>query len=118
MFPGATNAYKLKEASKTTTVRAISQSVKFPTHTKVLINRYSASASEMLAGSLLDQQAAVLYGETTYGKGSMQTFFELNDGGYLKLTVGHFTGPANTAINNVGVEPNISTIWFLTWVFG
>lgn len=109
MFSGAIHAYKLKEASKTTTVRAIAQSVKFPTQTKVLINRYSASASEMLAASLLDQQAAVLYGETTYGKGSMQTFFELNDGGYLKLTVGHFTGPANTVINKVGVEPNIPT---------
>ena len=103
MFPGATHAYKLKEASKTTTVRAIAQSVKFPTQTKVLINRYSASASEMLAASLLDQQAAVLYVETTYCNGSLETFFELNDGGYLKLTVGHFTGPANTVINKVGV---------------
>ncbi|CAM5520301.1 Carboxy-terminal processing protease CtpA OS=Lysinibacillus sphaericus OX=1421 GN=ctpA_2 PE=3 SV=1 [Lysinibacillus sphaericus] len=74
-------------------MRAAQQNMKFPTDTRILVNRYSASASEMLAASLQDQQSAILYGETTYGKGAMQGFFELHDGSYLKLTVGKFTNP-------------------------
>ncbi|MEK4228405.1 S41 family peptidase [Solibacillus sp. FSL H8-0538] len=109
MFPNAVNAYKLKLATGTSVAKAIPQAVKFPANTKLLVNRFSASSSEMTAAALLDQQSAVLYGEQTYGKGSMQSFFELSDGSYLKLTIGHFMGPANTVINNVGVKPTITT---------
>ncbi|MEG0473195.1 MAG: S41 family peptidase [Solibacillus sp.] len=109
MFPKTKYAYKLKESTGISNVRALQQAVKFPVDTKVLINTSSASSSEMTAAALLDQKAATLYGQTTYGKGSMQGFYELSDGGILKLTIGHFLGPANTAINNVGVKPNIVT---------
>lgn len=110
MFLNAKNAYKLKENSGTSMVRALKQSVTFPENTKVLVNKLSASSSEMTVAALLDQKAALLYGQTTYGKGSMQAFYELEDGSYLKLTVGHFYGPADTKINEVGVKPNVQTI--------
>jgi len=109
LFPKAKIAYLLQEAHTSYEVRAIQQNVKFPADTRILVNRYSASASEMLAASLQDQQSAILYGETTYGKGAMQGFYELHDGSYLKLTVGKFTGPAGQTINEVGVKPNIKT---------
>ncbi|WP_107923605.1 S41 family peptidase [Lysinibacillus parviboronicapiens] len=109
LFPKARIAYLLQEAHASYEVRATHQNVKFPADTRILVNRYSASASEMLAASLQDQQAAILYGETTYGKGAMQGFYELQDGSYLKLTVGKFTGPAGNVINEIGVKPNIQT---------
>ena len=109
MFPNAKNAYKLKETTGTTVVHALKQSTIFPENTKVLINKSSASASEMTAAALLDQKAAILYGQTTYGKGAMQAFYELEDGSYLKLTVGHFYGPNGTEINHIGVNPNVKT---------
>lgn len=109
LFPKAKIAYLLQEAHASYEVRAAQQNMKFPTDTRILVNRYSASASEMLAASLQDQQSAILYGETTYGKGAMQGFFELHDGSYLKLTVGKFTGPAGQTINEVGVKPTIQT---------
>lgn len=109
MFPNASKAYKLKEASGTTTANALSQFIQFPENTKVLINKNSASSSEMTAAALRDQKAAILYGQQSYGKGSMQSFLELSDGSYLKLTTGHFMGPNNTVINHVGVKPNVAT---------
>ena len=109
LFSKAKIAYLLEEAHASYEVRAVRQNEKFPANTRILVNRYSASASEMLAASLQDQQAVILYGETTYGKGAMQGFFELHDGSYLKLTVGKFTGPLGQTINEVGVKPNITT---------
>ncbi|MDM5246468.1 S41 family peptidase [Lysinibacillus sp. G4S2] len=109
LFPKAKIAFLLEEAHASYKVRAAHQNEKFPANTRILVNRYSASASEMLSASLQDQQSAILYGETTYGKGAMQGFFELSDGSYLKLTVGKFTGPSGKTINEVGVKPNIQT---------
>lgn len=109
MFPNATYAYKLKEAKSTSNVRALKQATQFPENTKVLINAYSASASEMTAAALVDQKAATLYGQKSYGKGAMQGFFELEDGSFIKLTVAEFFGPNGTVINHVGVKPHIAT---------
>ena len=109
LFPKAKIAYLLEEAHASYEVKAVQQSIKFPVNTRVLVNRYSASASEMVAASLQDQKAAILYGETTYGKGAMQGFFELQDGSYLKLTVGKFTGPSGKAIHEKGVTPSFQT---------
>lgn len=109
LFPSAKVAYLLEEAHDSYTIPAVQQDTKFPANTRILVNRYSASASEMLSASLKDQKAAILYGETTYGKGAMQGFYTLHDGSYLKLTVGKFTGPARQTIHEVGVKPNIQT---------
>ncbi|MGE7999215.1 S41 family peptidase [Lysinibacillus sp. NPDC093190] len=109
LFPNAKIAYLLQEAHASYKIRAVNQNEKFPADTRILVNRYSASASEMLSATLQDQQSAILYGETTYGKGCMQGFFELQDGSYLKLTIGNFTGPLGKTINEVGVKPNVQT---------
>ena len=109
LFPKAKIAYLLEEAHASYEVKSIQQSMKFPANTRVLVNRYSASASEMVAASLKDQNAAILYGETTYGKGAMQGFYKLQDGSYLKLTVGKFTGPKGKTIHEKGVTPSIQT---------
>ena len=107
LLPGAKEAYTYEDASGEYVIHAQRQSVQFPTNTRVLINRYSASASEMTAAALVGQKAAILYGEQTYGKGTMQSFYELSDGSYLKLTMAKFAGPTETAINEVGVSPHI-----------
>ncbi|MEO4054154.1 S41 family peptidase [Solibacillus sp. CAU 1738] len=109
MFPNTPLAYKLQMADETSVHKAVKQSVQFPSNTRVLVNRFSASASEMMAAALVDQETAILYGEQTYGKGSMQGFYELSDGSYLKLTIGKFTGPKGSQINEVGVKPQVST---------
>lgn len=109
LFPNAKDAYTYEDASGNYLIRAKRQSIQFPKNTRVLINRYSASASEMTAASLVDQKAAILYGERSYGKGTMQSFYELSDGSYLKLTVAQFAGPSATVINHVGVKPDIET---------
>lgn len=81
----------------------------FDKNTKVLVNRYSASASEMATASLMESGAAVVYGEKTYGKGTMQGFYKLSDGSYLKLTIGEFFGPKGTVIKDSGLTPDIQT---------
>lgn len=107
MFPNAPFAYKLQTTFGTTRYDAVKQGTQFPKNTRVLVNRYSASASEMLAAAIADQKSAILYGEQTYGKGTMQAFFDLSDGSILKLTVGKFSGPYGSVINETGVKPHI-----------
>ncbi|HWP95368.1 MAG TPA: S41 family peptidase [Syntrophomonadaceae bacterium] len=72
----------------------------------VLINKNSASASEILAGALHDNNRAVLVGEKTYGKGVVQTVFPLPDGGALKLTTQKYFTPKGTDINKIGIQPD------------
>lgn len=72
----------------------------------VLVNQYSASASEMLAGVLKDYGRADLVGTKTYGKGVMQTVMMLEDGSALKLTTAEYFTPSRTKINKEGIEPN------------
>ena len=107
-FPRVKDGYKLLTREGTQTGEVIPAKNKFPQDTYVLVNRYSASASEIVAVSLKDQSAANIVGETTKGKGSVQSLFELENGGALKLTTGHYTGPKGTPVQHKGVEPNIS----------
>ncbi len=72
----------------------------------VLINKGSASASEILAGALRDRDRAVLVGETTFGKGVVQTFIDLKDGSGLKLTIAKWLTPNGTWVNKVGLTPD------------
>ncbi|XP_043720173.1 carboxyl-terminal-processing peptidase 2, chloroplastic isoform X2 [Telopea speciosissima] len=72
----------------------------------VLVNKGTASASEILAGALKDNKRAVLFGEPTFGKGKIQSVFELSDGSGLAVTVARYETPAHNDIDKVGVIPD------------
>ncbi len=73
----------------------------------VLINGSSASASEVLAGALRDHKKATLIGETTFGKGLVQTMFELKNGGALRLTTAQYYTPSGVCIDKTGIKPDV-----------
>ena len=73
----------------------------------VLINNGSASASEIVAGALQDQKRAILLGETTYGKGSVQSIIPLKNKGAIRLTISKYYLPSGESISEVGVSPDI-----------
>lgn len=73
----------------------------------VLVNEYSASASEMLAGTLKDYGRAKIVGTKTYGKGVMQSILELDDGSALKITVAEYFTASEATINKVGITPDV-----------
>ncbi len=72
----------------------------------VLVNGNSASASEILAGSIKDYKKGTLLGTTTYGKGIVQRIISLSDGSAVKLTVSSYFTPNGNNINKVGIEPD------------
>ena len=72
----------------------------------VLVNEYSASASELLAGALQDYEIATLVGDVTYGKGLVQTILPLGSGGALKITVAKYLTPAGHDIDQAGLTPD------------
>ena len=74
----------------------------------VLINKGSASASEIVAGALQDQKRAVLLGETTFGKGSVQSIIPLKNRGALRLTISKYYLPSGKSISEIGVIPDIT----------
>ncbi len=78
---------------------------KFPV--VVIIDQGSASASEILAGALKDQINAIIVGEKSFGKGSIQSMQSLSDGSVLKITERYFFTPNKSAINEVGIYPDI-----------
>jgi len=73
----------------------------------VLINRGSASASEIVSGALKDHKRAILLGEKTFGKGSVQSIIPLKGNGALRLTTAKYYLPSGTSISETGVEPDI-----------
>ncbi|MFU8855772.1 MAG: MXAN_5808 family serine peptidase [Deferrisomatales bacterium] len=73
----------------------------------VLVNQGSASASEIVTGALRESRALVI-GQKTFGKGSVQKLYPLTDGGALKLTVAQYLTPGDVSIQSIGVQPDIS----------
>ena len=73
----------------------------------VLINNGSASASEIFAGALKDHKRAIIVGENSYGKGSVQSIIPLRNGGGMRLTISKYYLPSGKSISEVGVTPDI-----------
>ncbi|MHC5672966.1 carboxyl-terminal processing protease CtpA [Nostoc sp.] len=72
----------------------------------ILVNQGTASASEILAGALQDNDRAKLVGETTFGKGLIQSLFELSDGSGLAVTIAKYETPQHRDINKLGIKPD------------
>ena len=73
----------------------------------ILINNGSASASEIFAGALKDHKRAIILGESSYGKGSVQSIIPLGNGGGMRLTISKYYLPSGKSISEVGVTPDI-----------
>jgi carboxyl-terminal processing protease len=76
----------------------------------ILVNRYTASASEITAGALQDNGVGVLVGEKTFGKGVMQSLTPLPDGAAIKITTAHYLTPKNHDINLKGIQPDFVVV--------
>lgn len=76
----------------------------------VVVDRFSASSSEIVAAALRDHRRAVLVGERTFGKALVQSIEPFDGGAALELTVAHYTTPAGTNISGVGVKPQIRAV--------
>jgi carboxyl-terminal processing protease len=98
----------VKDRDGKITERYISQGNNYPkVPMVVLINNGSASASEIVAAALKENKRAVLIGQKTFGKGSVQRGFPLSNGGTVFLTIAHYLTPSGKDIHKVGIEPNI-----------
>jgi carboxyl-terminal processing protease len=73
----------------------------------VLVNPWSASAAEIVAGCLQDLQRGIVVGEKTFGKGSVQSIIPLDDGSALRLTTAKYYTPSHKVIHEVGISPNV-----------
>ncbi|MEM9214228.1 MAG: S41 family peptidase [Cyanobacteria bacterium P01_F01_bin.150] len=73
----------------------------------VLVNSGTASASEILSGALQDNHRAILVGEKTFGKGLIQSLFNLSDGSGIAVTVARYETPAHNDINKLGITPDV-----------
>lgn len=74
----------------------------------ILVNKGSASAAEIVSGALRDNKRAILVGETTFGKGSVQNIVQIEDGAAARITTAHYYTPSGTCIHEKGIEPDIS----------
>ncbi|MFO7612848.1 MAG: S41 family peptidase [Clostridia bacterium] len=72
----------------------------------ILVNEYSASASEMLAGALRDNGLATVVGTTTFGKGLVQGVYDLEDGSGLRITIAKYYTPSDVCIQDIGIVPD------------
>lgn len=100
----------LNQVSKGTTTPTYAkrnQAVLADTPTVVLVNGSAASASEIVAGALKDYDKATILGETTYGKGVVQTLIDLSGKTMLKVTTASWYTPKGTSINQEGIKPDI-----------
>ncbi len=104
---GATVLQEKRDDKLVKTYTASGENILKGIPTIVLINEGSASASEIVAGALKDNGVAKLYGQKSYGKGSVQQLIDLDDGGVLKVTIARWFTPAGVNINKEGIKPDV-----------
>lgn len=95
-----------RDGNKTTT-EVLNVSPKTDLPMVVLVNEYSASASEVLSGALHDHQRAIIAGTITYGKGSVNSLLDLPDGSAIYLTIARWLTPNGNLIEGKGITPNV-----------
>ncbi|KGX85164.1 S41 family peptidase [Pontibacillus marinus] len=108
-FPSVSNAIIAEYRNSELTFNSIQQDYAFDKPVSLLVNENSASASEIVAGALQDNDAATLYGTTTFGKGLLQELLTLPDGGAVKLSTARFFTPDHNKIQDVGIKPDINS---------
>lgn len=89
------------------TLHSLEQRNKWSGEIVVLVNPYTASASEAMAGTLKDYKLATVIGETTFGKGMMQQGFQLSNGGLVMLSTHEFFTGGKTKVNGIGISPDV-----------
>ena len=96
-------------ASQITTLEANNTAID-PLPLVVLVNKYTASASEITSGAIQDSSVGTIMGEKTFGKGVVQTIFPLPDGSAVKITTARYLTPRNRDINHLGITPDVVVV--------
>lgn len=106
-IPQGTIVSTIRRDGRRTSDGALGDAIGGLTPLAVLVNKYTASASEITSGALQDYHLATLVGTRTYGKGVVQSIFPLPDQGALKITTARYVTPAGRDIQHHGIEPDI-----------
>ncbi len=107
-IPQGTIVSTIRRDGQRTTEEALGDAIGGLTPLAILVNKYTASASEITAGALQDYRLATLVGTRTFGKGVVQSIFPLPDQGALKITTARYVTPAGRDIQHHGIEPNVA----------
>ena len=107
MLPAKTGIFTMKDSKGNEEVVLSTGKESFDLPTVVLVNQFSASASEIYAGAMQDAKAAKIVGMNTFGKGIIQQIFELGDGSSVKLTIAEYFTPDGNKIHGIGVVPDV-----------
>ncbi len=116
LLPQGSTVLKIKSRAKGETIYTSTYPKGKKEKLVVLTNNFSASAAEIFAAAIKDNDAGVIVGEKTYGKGTVQTTLSLGEYGGMKVTMAEFFGPNDTPINGVGITPDEVVVNVMSYV--